>query len=87
VRIPKPIEGVSPALQYGLIAWGVGRLTRSRVAEHLATGLLSVGAYEAFAFTSRTREEVERLLEEQSAESTTGAISDSDVREVVGEVT
>jgi len=86
VRIPRPIEGVSPALQYGLIAWGIGRLTKSRIAEHLATGLLAVGAYEAVAFTSRTREEIERLMEEQAADTTTGAVSDVRNVDIVGEV-
>jgi hypothetical protein len=53
----------------------------------LATGLLSVGAYEAVAFTSRTREEVERLLEEQGTEAATGAVSEvRRVDDVVGEV-
>ena len=31
---------------YGMVLWGVGRMTKSRTASHMATGLLAIAAYE-----------------------------------------
>lgn len=31
---------------YGLVAWAIGRYTKSPMAQHIATGLLSVSAYQ-----------------------------------------
>lgn len=45
VALPK-IDAIGTAGTYGLIAWGIGRWTRSPVAQHVATGLLSVAAYQ-----------------------------------------
>lgn len=45
VQLPS-IPALGVAGTYGVAAWALGRMTRSRVAEHVATGLLSVAAYE-----------------------------------------
>lgn len=43
---PLPSIGpLGPASTTGLIAWAIGRATRSTMAAHVATGLLSVGLY------------------------------------------
>lgn len=66
-ELPKPLgESVPTPLQYGLIAWLLGRWTKSKTMEHVATGLLSVGIYDAAAYTAETREQVEQLLTAQS---------------------
>lgn len=74
--LPKPLGEAIPApLQYGLLAWVLGRWTRSRTAEHVATGLLSVGIYDAAAYTDDTREQVEQLLASQAGDrATRGAV-------------
>jgi hypothetical protein len=45
VQLPK-IDAIGTAGTYGLVAWAIGRWTRSNVAQHVATGLLSVAAYQ-----------------------------------------
>lgn len=41
------INALGMAGTYGLVAWGAARMTKSRTAAHVATGLLSVAAYQA----------------------------------------
>jgi hypothetical protein len=48
VQLPK-IDAIGTAGTYGLVAWAIGRWTRSNVAQHVATGLLSVAAYQLAA--------------------------------------
>lgn len=48
VSLPK-IDAIGTAGTYGLVAWGIGRWTRSTVMQHVATGLLSVAAYQLAA--------------------------------------
>jgi hypothetical protein len=48
VQLPR-IDAIGTAGTYGLVAWGIGRFTRSTVAQHVATGLLSVAAYQLAA--------------------------------------
>ena len=45
VQLPK-INALGTPGTYGLIAWAIGRFTKSPVAQHVATGLMSVSAYE-----------------------------------------
>jgi len=45
VRLPK-FDALGTPGTYGLIAWAIGRFTKSPVAQHVATGLMSVSAYE-----------------------------------------
>jgi hypothetical protein len=40
------IKALGTAATYGLAAWALGKFTKSRVARHVATGLLSVAAYQ-----------------------------------------
>lgn len=49
VAIPKLIGSLSVPANAGLIAWGAARLLKSTMLDHLATGMLCVGA---FGFTS-----------------------------------
>lgn len=45
VQLPK-IDAIGTPGTYGLVAWGLGRFMGSPVASHIATGLMSVSAYE-----------------------------------------
>ena len=45
VSLPK-IDAIGTAGTYGIVAWMAGRYTRSQVLQHVATGLLSVAAYQ-----------------------------------------
>jgi hypothetical protein len=45
VALPK-IAALGTPGTYGLIAFAIGRFTRSPIAQHVATGLMSVSAYE-----------------------------------------
>lgn len=45
VQLPK-FSALGTPGTYGLIAWAVGRYTKSPIAQHVATGLMSVSAYE-----------------------------------------
>ena len=45
VSLPK-ISALGTPGTYGMAAWLIGRFTRSPIAQHVATGLLSVSAYE-----------------------------------------
>jgi hypothetical protein len=40
------IKQIGVAGTYGLAAWLIGRFTRNKIIQHLATGLLAVGAYQ-----------------------------------------
>lgn len=83
-QLPAPITGVPPVLQWGLAAWAFGRFGRSKTAAHLGTGLLSVGLYEAIAYSSRTREQVDALLETQRSEDEAESSSSRGVMGVMG---
>jgi hypothetical protein len=48
VALPK-IDALGTPGTYGLLAWAVGRYTRSTMAQHVATGLMSVSAYQLAA--------------------------------------
>lgn len=41
------IDGVDPKVQVALIAWGIGKWSKSKTAQHVATGLGSVAIYDA----------------------------------------
>jgi hypothetical protein len=56
VTLPR-IEALGTAGTYGLVAWAVGRFTRSPMAQHVATGLLSVAAYQLAAGTGVSGED------------------------------
>jgi hypothetical protein len=43
------VASLGVAGTYGVLAWAVGRMTRSNVAQHVATGLLAVAAYQLTA--------------------------------------
>jgi hypothetical protein len=43
------IAAIGPIGTLGAVAWAAGRFMRSRVASHVATGLLSVAVYKAAA--------------------------------------
>jgi len=45
MQLPK-VGPLSPAGTAGLAAWGIGKFTKSKTAQHVATGLLSVQAYQ-----------------------------------------
>lgn len=45
VELPK-IDALGTAGTYGLAAWILGRATGSKMAQHAATGLLSVAVYD-----------------------------------------
>lgn len=45
VQIPKVIGSLSVAANAGLLAWGAAKLLKSQMLDHLATGMLSVAAY------------------------------------------
>ena len=45
VAIPKVINSLSVPANAGLLAWGAARLLKSPMLDHVATGLLCVGAY------------------------------------------
>lgn len=62
------IGGMHPALTFGAVAWAVGKFSKNEVARHLATGLLSVGLFDALAYTRETREQIDALLETQRSE-------------------
>lgn len=51
-----------PPLVWGLGAWAVGRFGKNKMAQHVATGLLSVGLYEQVAYTKETREALDALM-------------------------
>ena len=58
-----PTIGDLPAtLTWGLGAWAFGRWGKNKMAQHVATGLLSVGLYDAIAYTTETREQLDELL-------------------------
>lgn len=44
-KVPQ-VESLGPAATWGFAAWALGRYTKNRTAQHVATGLLSVAAYE-----------------------------------------
>lgn len=44
-NIPQ-IDAIGPVGTLGAVAWAAGRFMRSNVASHVATGLLSIAAYE-----------------------------------------
>ena len=67
------VAGLPPAVAYGLAAWAAERFTKSRVAGHVATGLLSVGIYDAIAYTRETREQIDTLVEAQAEESSSSS--------------
>ena len=48
VGLPK-IDAIGTTGTYGLVAWGLGRWTKSPIAQHIATGLLSTAAYQLAA--------------------------------------
>lgn len=66
-NLPK-LPGSTPALSAGLVAWGIGKFSKNEIARHAGTGLLSVGVYDLIAYTGRTREEIETLVERQREE-------------------
>lgn len=48
VTLPK-IDALGTAGTYGLIAWAGGRFMRSPILSHIATGLMSISAYQLAA--------------------------------------
>lgn len=52
--VPK-IDALGVAGTYGAVAWGIGRFTKSRVAEHVATGLLAVAVRDMVARSAASR--------------------------------
>lgn len=48
VALPK-IDALGTAGTYGLVAWAGGRFMRSPVLSHIATGLMSISAYQLAA--------------------------------------
>lgn len=66
-NLPK-IPGTSAALTVGIVAWGVGRLTKNESARHVATGALSIGLYDLIAYSKRTRDSIEDLVDVQRDE-------------------
>jgi len=77
------VGDVQPALLYGLAAWGFGKWGKSRTASHVGTGLLSVGLYEAIAYTRETRDSVDELVAVQAEREN----ESEGVRGVVGDIT
>lgn len=53
-QVPK-IDALGVAGTYGGLAWMVGRFTKSRVAEHVATGLLAVAVRDMVARSAASR--------------------------------
>lgn len=53
-QVPK-IDALGVAGTYGGLAWMVGRFTKSRVAEHVATGLLAVAVRDMVARSAANR--------------------------------
>lgn len=68
-----PTLGDLPApLVWGLGFWAFGRFQRNQMAQHVATGLLSVGLYEGIAYTAETRAQIDTLVTTQAeTEATT----------------
>lgn len=70
------IGDMPPTLTWGLGAWAFGRWGKNKMAQHVATGLLSVGLYDAIAYTQETRDQLDELMRIQRAaeetERTTG---------------
>lgn len=58
---------VPPVLAWGLGAWAYGKFGKNKMAQHVATGLLSVGLYEQIAYTRDTRAAIDQLLTAQRA--------------------
>lgn len=48
VSLPK-VDALGTAGTYGLIAWAGGRFMRSQILSHVATGLMSISAYQLAA--------------------------------------
>jgi len=48
VALPK-VDALGTAGTYGLIAWAGGRFMRSQILSHVATGLMSISAYQLAA--------------------------------------
>jgi hypothetical protein len=48
VTLPK-VDALGTAGTYGLIAWAGGRFMRSQILSHVATGLMSISAYQLAA--------------------------------------
>lgn len=59
------IGGMPAALTVGLGAWAFGKFSKNRVAQHIATGALSVAVYDLVAYTRDTREGIDTLVEAQ----------------------
>jgi len=53
-QVPK-VDALGVAGTYGGLAWMVGRFTKSRVAEHVATGLLAVAVRDMVARSAANR--------------------------------
>lgn len=71
------IGDMPPTLTWGLGAWAFGRWGKNKMAQHVATGLLSVGLYDAIAYTQETRDQLDELLRiqrdaEEAERSTSG---------------
>lgn len=74
-----------PTLAWGLGSWAVGRWGKNKMAQHVATGLLSIGLYEAIAYTKSTRDQIDELVRiqaeaEESERTTRGIMGDSHTR-------
>lgn len=53
-QVPK-IDALGTAGTYGAAAWMIGRATKSRIAEHVATGLLAVAVRDMVARSAANR--------------------------------
>lgn len=65
VQLPK-INALGTPGTYGLIAWAIGRFTKSPVAQHVATGLMSVSAYELASGQTLSGEVMGNVMGEDS---------------------